>query len=453
MKKNGVQTLVPGELVHRRLCCSPGFTLMELMVYIAIMGIIVIVAGQAFSDSTKMRIRTQSMLRANEAAGNIAMLMKDDIAQMGAKSGKDESSTEVGKDKFFFKDSVYMDPLNTQVDQRDSSSFILTKDNSGTNQDKLVFRRVAYDDAGKYKRIEEIAWYITDRHLYRSCKTVRGTADADLCPSDEEAVVEIADNIEKFIVTPSKPGVLNGNKIVFPANPADLSDQMFRLIPRSDVDNLASVTIEPMSASRTITMKGFITNYQVDGGEVLTPTKHQVFVLPSTEPTNEWNRCKKITFKKDSTYEISFEMDNNSDESRMFRPNIDHFSLGLRQVDAGEALPVPQISDYYFYPPENESGVGTRRMKIKPSVANVDACLAFNFVFYSPSVSRGSITIKDLKVERIGDMDYKFEAGYSPALVDKKNVRAMQVEVELKSNGEAGRAVIAIPVPSNGTRG
>ena len=42
-----------------------GFTLMELMVYIAIVGIVVIVAGQAFSNSTKMRVRTQSMLKAS----------------------------------------------------------------------------------------------------------------------------------------------------------------------------------------------------------------------------------------------------------------------------------------------------------------------------------------------------------------------------------------------------
>ena len=35
-----------------------GFTLVELLVYIAIVGIVVIVAGQAFSNSTKMRVRT-----------------------------------------------------------------------------------------------------------------------------------------------------------------------------------------------------------------------------------------------------------------------------------------------------------------------------------------------------------------------------------------------------------
>ena len=49
-----------------------GFTLVELLVYIAIVGIVVIVAGQAFSNSTKMRVRTQSMLKASEVAENVA---------------------------------------------------------------------------------------------------------------------------------------------------------------------------------------------------------------------------------------------------------------------------------------------------------------------------------------------------------------------------------------------
>ena len=63
-----------------------GFTLMELVVYMAMIGIVVLVAGQAFSDSTKFRVRTQNMLRASEEAENVANLFKDDVAQMGAKA-------------------------------------------------------------------------------------------------------------------------------------------------------------------------------------------------------------------------------------------------------------------------------------------------------------------------------------------------------------------------------
>lgn len=54
---------------------ASGFTLIELMVYIALLGGIVLIAGQAFSDSTKMRVRTQSMLQASETAGRAVNMM------------------------------------------------------------------------------------------------------------------------------------------------------------------------------------------------------------------------------------------------------------------------------------------------------------------------------------------------------------------------------------------
>ena len=48
-----------------------GFTMIELMVYLAIVGVVVIIAGHAFSDSTKMRIVSESMIKANQKAENL----------------------------------------------------------------------------------------------------------------------------------------------------------------------------------------------------------------------------------------------------------------------------------------------------------------------------------------------------------------------------------------------
>ena len=63
-----------------------GFTLMELLVYMAIVGIVVVIAGEAFSNSTKFRVRTDNMIRSTQEAENAAMLFREDVSQMGAKN-------------------------------------------------------------------------------------------------------------------------------------------------------------------------------------------------------------------------------------------------------------------------------------------------------------------------------------------------------------------------------
>jgi prepilin-type N-terminal cleavage/methylation domain-containing protein len=73
-----------------------GFTLIELMVYIALLGGIVLIAGKAFSDSSKMRMRTQSMLQASEIAEKVAVIFKADVAQTGAKTSMEDGTSESG---------------------------------------------------------------------------------------------------------------------------------------------------------------------------------------------------------------------------------------------------------------------------------------------------------------------------------------------------------------------
>ena len=85
-----------------------GFTLVELMVYIGIVGVVVIVAGQAFSNSTKMRVRTESMIKANATVEEAGMLMQEDVAQMGAKSALVTNNYD-RSDETFESSIVYMD--------------------------------------------------------------------------------------------------------------------------------------------------------------------------------------------------------------------------------------------------------------------------------------------------------------------------------------------------------
>ena len=134
-----------------------GFTLIELLVYMGIVGIIVVIAGEAFSNSTKFRIRTDNMIRATQEAENVGTLFREDAAQMGAKASVDVSATtDKGSDKFVdptspyisdidrqlyrtIYDSVYMDPDTVLPHNRDSSSFLISTTNGFSD---LRLRRV-----------------------------------------------------------------------------------------------------------------------------------------------------------------------------------------------------------------------------------------------------------------------------------------------------------------------
>lgn len=421
-----------------------GFTLMELLVYMAIVGIIVLVAGRAYSDSTKMRIRTQSMIQANQVAENVGALLKGDISQMGAKSAYDSTHSSSTRDVFAFSDSVFMAVDGTNPD---SSSFSLTRQSSG---DRLTFRKLNYSETGASVRVEEISWYVTNGTLFRSCKTLSGEEDNVACPSSNANVVEVATGVENFELLPAKPSVLGGDGLIFPVYASDLNNKNFRLISRFGSDNFVRIVPTPGAGSSSIALSGFLSNYREDGAEVSDPVGHQVFVAETGTTGNSWENCKHITFKKDSTYEISFDMSNGGDESRMFQPEKDLFSLGLRITDSGSPVAVADVPDFHFYPPENDDGAVKRAMRFSVHSANVSACMAFSFSFFSPTASMGQITIANLRVYQVGEANYKFEEGYLPAVADKKNVRAFKARLTVKTNGEAGNAELVIPVPSNG---
>src|SRR5574344_3091254 len=101
-----------------------GFTLIELMVYVALLGVIIVVAGRVYSDSTKFRLRTQNMLKATEEANRAASLIQEDLSSMGSKSWK---VLGAGIDSFYVETSVYFDPDNVTEANKDSSSYVLTR--------------------------------------------------------------------------------------------------------------------------------------------------------------------------------------------------------------------------------------------------------------------------------------------------------------------------------------
>ena len=466
-----------------------GFTLMELMVYIAIVGIVVLVAGQAFSNSTKFRVRTQNMLKATQEAENVAMLFKEDAAQMGAKSAKEAGTAALGAefgDKFgAVHDSVYMDPNNTTDANKDHSSFLIS---SSSGFSDLIFRRVRYDDQGLLKAVEEVNWFVVNNTLKRSCRTIDGDADGDACPKgktrDEarEAAVEVATHVSKFEIQAPTPTAAEEVQI-FPT-----PGNVFRLIPRtgeSHYYNLKSTNDsgEENGADNQITLTQFYTNYDNANGSLKSEldNKNQVFAANAEDADGSgwtWKTfCQNrglISLEKDNTYEISFEIpfvsvaSSSTFETQPFVPGEDHMSVGFRGMTSGDFATIKGkdnktkvlIDDFLFYPPYS-STASTKRVMRFSVPENIDSvCLAFTFACYSPLAAQAKLKIKDLKVKKIAGQNYKFDDAhpYNPESHknDKKNIKALKLNLQIArggkngQHGETGDVEMVVPIPSNG---
>lgn len=449
-----------------------GFTLMELMVYIAIVGIVVIVAGQAFSNSTKMRVRTQSMLKASEVAENVAMIFKDDIAQMGAKSAKEAGEAAAGADfGDMFSDidnDIYMDPANAEASLKDSSSFTISNTDGTSN---LTFRRVRYDANGHYAGIEEVSWFVSDGTLWRNCKVLKkvGTLAADDPCSDGATSTptntEMATGVTEFNVIPSTPGAIGDAIQVFP----NVGETEFKLIPRTD-DVYVSLSVlnnggEVGKGGTSQILSGFFSNYNTSAEAVVSEENRRVNELIAVRNLDaaamSWKTmCQNFgdfTFEPGEEYEISFEVPypgTDSDKSMMFVPGEDHMSVGIRDRETGvvpKINDVAVVSDFMFFPPLDVKGGGKRSMRFSVPSKVEHACLAFTFACFSPLVSQGKVTISNLRVTKVPGAAYDFSGFDAESNKnDKQNVKAFQLNLKIARNGESGNVTLAIPTPSNG---
>ena len=453
---------------------------MELMVYIALLGGIVLIAGQAFSDSTKMRVRTQNMLQASEVAESVANLIKADIAQTGAKSSMEEgvsgAGAEYGSRYSDVYTLVYMDPDNATAANVDSSSFSVVDKNGF---DSLTLRRLRYDECDHFLAIEQVAWYVRNGSLRRKCKFLQikeGTLVNDApChawiptddPCSDSTEVEIAEGVSMFRVIPGKPGVVGDNTQLFPA--AGVTE--FRLVGRNDgAHELPLVYNETgtINAGGNIqTVTNFHQNFDHIQEQVKSLDERKVneVIVISNETTSEtfWQSlCSRegnnFTFEPGEQYEISFEVSTpDNDKSKVFVPGVDYMSIGFRDKDTGN-LPkvddVVQVNNFSFFPPmglKGEGGGAGRSVRFSVSKKVEHVCMAFTFACYSPLVSQGKISIANLKLTKIPSANYNFEEyNFESHKHDKQNVKAFLLKLDVKRSGESGHVDVVVPAPSNG---
>lgn len=447
-----------------------GFTLIELLVYMAIVGIVVVVAGQAFTNSTKMRVKTQGSMMANQIAEDVGSLLKDDLAQVGAKSTREQTIAS-GDDQFssVYTD-VYMDPDNEEMNLRDSSSFVLTTTN---NFSDLKFRRIRYDEDGKYMSTEEVRWFVEDGSLQRSCWTVaKGAgvtlADNDPCAAtsvDDAASTIIANDVDAFSVSAGKPTVSEEDIQLFPR-----SGNEFMLLPRFGEAHYNLLTVT--NNGTTSELQGFASNFDMERNEANTVStteeveRNQVYVAEyesgiSLSTTNWKTRCSQegnfFTLEPRITYEISFELPkplNAQNKIATFKPEQDFLAVGFRD-NKGQAF--SNLSDFPFYPTVLMEGSGgvTRSMRFAVSDTVKNACLVFSFASFSPATPEGALTISNLKLKRVATANYSFDSWNTETtsnIKEKKNVKAFKIVLAVKKNKEMGKIDLVIPAPSNGPR-
>ncbi len=438
-----------------------GFTLMELLVYMAIVGIIVVVAGQAFSNSTKFRVRTQNMLRVTQEAEDVGLLFKEDVQQTGTKSSK-EAPVAIS-DNFYLSPDVYM-ALAPAVENPDSSSFKVCPSfecpaancpAEGCPTTEFKSRRMVYDSVGHYKRVEEITWTYepATKKLFRTCviKPSNIAAQAAQCPG---TAVEIADSVSFFKVVPATPGVVSGTNPRLLPNPNNSAQNTFRLNPRINGSTLLFAKTEPEdNVSEAVTIREFATNYDFENSTIIEDgMKRNELYVAAFQVNNSWDKCQDVDLEKGKEYEIRFDVIYSADAIRTFCQDRDHASVGFRKKTDGSKI--PQVDDFLFYPPQSNVASEVRSMRFTVDEDVEDVCLAFTFATYSPVAGTGSIQIANLGLWQVPSSNYEFNDDFANTmtLVDKKNVKAVRLDLTIKRNGEAGNVSVVVPVPSNGPR-
>lgn len=427
-----------------------GFTLMELLVYMGIVGIIVVIAGEAFSNSTKFRIRTDNMVKSTHEAEEVAAFLKADVQQTGARYSKEAT---VSGDNDTFEGhvaNVYMNPGS------DLSSFKIEPVSGSAVYDHLTIRYVRYDEEGHYQATEQVDWTVNvqKKTLKRTCKFLDKLASYNpkRDPCLDESEIEMATGVEKFKVYPAIPSIRSNadaahqDEQLFPPGGVDV----FKLVQRVDAGAIEAPT--SVSAGGTgVSVRGFVQNA---GGTAL---RNELYVATNSDATSVWStQCEKFTLESGIEYEISFALaypNDESDGAQLFVPGRDHMAVGFRKTD-GTANAF--LNDFLFYPPTSNNSQGKRTMRFTVPERIENVCMMFTFSTFSPLAGAGTVIISGLKLKRIAGSNYVFDPSITLPDEDKKNVKALRLELEIgrggKNNqaGETGHIDIVVPIPSNG---
>jgi len=444
-----------------------GFTLMELIVYMALLGFVIVIAGRVFGDSTVMRVRSQSMVKTSEEVGKVSNLIREDLSQMGVKAWGQANSSSSSDNRYNIYNvgennpKIYWDEVNKDV----SSYALYHSSSSSAFFDRIVFRKADFDQNGCFIGIREIEWeaIASSRKLVRRCATVQRVLptgvnctpvdnDATLCPSSASSVT-IAENISYFNLIPSKPGKAGNSQDTLFGKAAEPDFGLLE-VNGGNGEPITKNTYD--QDSKTVTLFGFAQN-PAGGG-----TAHNELCLSKTS-----GGCESFTFEKDETYVIEFKMPfsepNVSEElqkalnSTQFVPSRDHLAIGLRQSNN----PIQGVNDILFFPAQSKEAANLKRsleFTVNETVANAQVFMTIAYYPPNPSgtasnnfnAAKGMLKFSEFKIFRKADETFHFPKGsgyenygaevtgtITPAKIkEKTNAKAFELILEIENKGE-----------------
>jgi len=460
------------------------FTLIELLIYMALLGFIIIVAGRVFSDSTSMRIKTQNMTKATEKWNRIIEIIKEDMSQMGAKAYRDPDPSALinpaRKDtiKGVLIDDEFLLNENVYIGTGDSSSFILKhriKEN-GKNYDSIAFKKIILNrNNGQNIGVRLVSWTLdpSNNILYRRCATVRatnyiesldeeysacanGTNFSDLASAQK---VAMADSVQSFRLLPSLLGTEDT-----PSSPS-ISNAPFKFI-----DGPTTAEVQPCPIRGRDDDRNMMYLEKFARNEINTRIHHECYVANLNV-----DNCKTFSLDSGKTYSVEFktpfeELDSNM---ALFQPGKDHLAVGFRKASNNTERIDGVRTDFMFYVPQTgKYDVNLINHYFEFSVKKpVEACAVFTFAFYSPKAWKGKLAIEKFRIwKKQKAYHFKDESNEyyinkyasvdddkstSEKLENKKSVKAFKLHLEINNgskNSETNKSLgdYVIPTPNNG---
>lgn len=388
-----------------------GFTLIELMVYIAIASIVVLIAGRVYVDSVDFRIGTKNKLEVAENASNLMTYVDEDLRRLGARTSQIEASSSSAA--VTTNSLAYWDPITTL----DSSSFAHT--NNG-EKDQLAFRSAEYNTDGTIARVIQVSYHLdSDNHL------IRTMSDLSAGTSSTSSLI-MANNIVAFNVEPGIYTTTSTGGGIVEISPDDAAPTSWGLAQR-------------LGTTATVAADG--NDYMISG--VLSSTNPEELVLQAPLGT-----VKAFPITHGKTYTVSFTLKSNDAFRKYFNKTNDTLSACIRKTDAQTSPHYLQC--YHFYAGPVEADGKTRSFDFSsddPLITSVALVYRFHFAStltsQSPTFSIGHIAMQ----EKTGAI---FDFKQSVTTLQKNDVKALRITIRSNVHGEEQTVTRIIQIPNNG---